>query len=122
MANDPANTPYLWLAGYGLTNFNTDVEADQDLDGLKAWQEYIAGTDPTNAQSRLLISDFRSSNAGKVLGWNAVSGRVYSVHWATNLMSGFQCLESNIPWTRTSFTNSTAVPRGFYKIDVRLDN
>ena len=108
--------PKWWLAQYGLTNFNTDALSDVDSDGLKTWQEYIAGTDPTNP-----VSSFRvTENSRNVVGWNAVSGRVYSVYWTTNLMSGFQCLESNIPWTRGGFTNSTTVPRGYYKIDVRL--
>jgi hypothetical protein len=117
VANDPANTPYLWLAGYGLTNYNSDAAADPDGDGLIAWQEYIAGTDPTNAASYLRVTEAPRN----VIGWDAVSGRVYSVYWATNLMSGFQCLESNIPWTQTIFTNPIAVPQGFYKIDVRLE-
>jgi hypothetical protein len=28
---DPANTPYSWLAQYGLTNFNDDAMADADM-------------------------------------------------------------------------------------------
>jgi hypothetical protein len=80
-------------------------------------QAYIAGLDPNDQQSMLRAS---VPSNGKELGWNAVSGRVYNVYWTTNLLSGFQCLESNIPWTRGSFTNSTTVPCGYYKIDVRL--
>jgi hypothetical protein len=46
---------------------------------------------------------------------------VYSIHWSTNLISGFQCLESNIPFTRAGFTNANG-STGFYKMDVRLEN
>jgi subtilisin-like proprotein convertase family protein len=110
-------TPEWWLAQYGLTNFNTDALADIDLDGLKTWQEYIAGCNPTDKTSCFHVT----KNDWNVIGWDAVSGRVYSVYWATNLLSGFQCLESNIPWTRESFTNANTAPCGYYKIDVRLE-
>jgi hypothetical protein len=110
------NVPKWWLVQYGLTNFNTDAMNDVDFDGLKTWQEYIAGTVPTNKNSCLRVI----SPLQNVIDWDTVSGRVYSVYWTTNLMNVFQCLESNIPWTRSSFTNSTAVPCGYYKIGVEL--
>ncbi len=91
---------------------------DSDGDGMKDWEEYIAGTNPSNSASSFRVTE----NSRNVLGWNAVSGRVYSVYWTTNLLTGFQCLESNIPWTQGSFTNSTDVPCGYYKIGVRLEN
>ena len=118
VAADPASTPYTWLAQYGLTNFDADAMNDVDLDGLNAWQEYIAGTNPTNSASSFCVT----GDPRNVLGWSAVSGRVYSVYWTTNLLTGFQCLESNIPWTQVSFTNSTDVPCGYYKIGVQLEN
>ncbi|MDA0989735.1 MAG: S8 family serine peptidase, partial [Verrucomicrobia bacterium] len=42
-----------WLVAHGLTNSDFEVEAmtDQDLDRMLAWEEFIAGTDPTNAAS-----------------------------------------------------------------------
>jgi hypothetical protein len=119
---DTDGIPAAWEVQYfgGITNANPNAVCANGINTVR--EAYIAGLNPNDPQSRLLISDFRSLTAGKTLGWNAVSGRVYSVYWTTNLLSGFhQCLESNIPWTRSSFTNSTAVPRGFYKIDVRLE-
>ncbi len=83
-------------------------------------QAYIAGLNPNDPLSALRASS--PSNNGKVLQWNAVSGRVYSVYWTTNLLNGFQCLESNIPWTQGSFTNSTDASCGYYKIGVQLEN
>lgn len=91
-------------------------DGDQDGDGQIDWQEYIAGTDPTNPASFFHIM----RNGRDELNWNAVSGRVYSVYWTTNLLSGFECLESNIPWPQSTFTNLPNIPSGFYKIDVRL--
>jgi hypothetical protein len=110
--------PKWWLAQHNLTNFNADALQDIDFDGLKTWQEYIAGTDPTNSESCFRITlDDRNG-----IGWTAVSGRVYNVYWTTNLLTtGFQCMGSNIPWTQGGFTNPPNAPQGFYKMDVRME-
>ncbi len=84
---------------------------------------YIAGLDPNDSQSCFHIikpSEAVGFGNGFVVNWNSVSGRVYSIYGTLNLMSGFQCLESNIPWTRNSFTNQAGDRRNFFKIDVRL--
>jgi len=83
-------------------------------------EAYIAGLHPNEPQSRFTISNFRSLSEGKAFDWNTVSGRLYSVYWTTNLLNSFQPLETNIPWTRNSFTNAPTVPQGFYKIKVDL--
>ena len=108
--------PKWWLAQHNLTNFNADAMADADLDGLKTWQEYIAGSDPTNQGSCFRITKCDRN----IIGWDAVSGRVYSVYLATNLLSGFQPLATNIPWTCGGFTNPAPVSCGYYRIDVQL--
>jgi predicted Rdx family selenoprotein len=116
LTGEAANgVPQWWLDQYGITNVN-DTARDADLDGLLTWQEYIAGCNPTNKASCFRVTQ----ESRNVIQWNAVSGRVYSVHWTTNLLSGFQCLRSNIPYTQSSFTNPTTVPCSYYKIDVRL--
>jgi hypothetical protein len=120
--SDADGIPDLWEQQYfgGSTNADPNAFCSNGVNTLI--QAYIAGLNPHDPQSRLLISDFRSLTADSALLWNAVSGRVYSVYWTTNLMSSFQCLESNIPWTQGCFTNSAAVPCGYYKIGVRLEN
>jgi hypothetical protein len=115
--NTPASVPYEWLAVYGLTNYNTDAVADSDSDGLLSWQEYITGTDPTNT-----TSCFKAvQNTRDIITWSAASGRVYSVYWSTNLMQGFQPLETNLPYPRSSYTNAIPDSRvNHYQIKVRL--
>ncbi|MEI8206794.1 MAG: leucine-rich repeat protein [Kiritimatiellales bacterium] len=114
----PADVPYEWLAQYGLTNYNTDADLDQDMDGLKTWQEYIAGTDPTNGTSVLKAAQ----NTRDTVSWSPVSGRVYSVYWSTNLMNGFQPLETNILYPQGSYTNVNPDSRiNHYQIKVRME-
>jgi len=121
VVTNAADTPHEWLAGYGLTNsgstFDQAAAADQDGDGLTAWQEYIAGTDPTNTTSGLMAAQ----NNRNVITWSPAAGRVYSVYWATNLLSGFQPLETNILYPQGSYTNATSDPRiNLYQIKVRM--
>jgi len=55
--------------------------------------------------------------------WSGVSGRVYNVYWTSNLLSSFQPLETNLPWTPTVFTDTThsAEEKGFYKIEAQIE-
>ena len=87
------------------------------------WATYIAGLDPTDENAVFLISVFRPLTSGNILHWQNVSGRVYSVWWSSNLLSSFQPLETNLPWTEMPYTdtNHTAEEKGFYKIDVELE-
>jgi hypothetical protein len=99
----------------GPTNANPNTVCSNGINTVL--QAYIAGLNPNDPDAAFRASIF----PGRVLQWGAVPGRVYSIYWTTNLLSGFQCLESNIPWTRGGFTNPTAVPCGYYKIDVRME-
>lgn len=64
----------------------------------------------------------RSGNQG-VISWTTAqgSGYVYSVYYSTNLMSGFLPLQTNMPDTVQSFTNTIdpAVPAAFYKVEAQ---
>jgi len=91
----PVSVPYAWLDLYPilLTLANGDYEvaalADEDGDGHFAWQEYVAGSVPTNAESvfRSLIS---VSNGISRVTWTPDLGtaRVYTVNGRTNLNEG----------------------------------
>jgi hypothetical protein len=117
MPMPPPNTFLLWLASYGLTNYDTDAVADQDSDGLAAWQEYIAGTVPTNAASVLKAAQATRN----VITWTAQSNRIYSVYWSTNLVQGFTMKQDNILYPTNSFTNANPDSRlNHYQIKVRM--
>ena len=113
-----ATVPYSWMAGYGLTNYETDAVLDQDSDGLTAWQEYIAGTVPNSATSCLKVTQA----VRNTISWSPVSGRVYSVYWSTNLVNSFQSVATNIVWPQGSYTDTVhgAQSRSFYRVKVQL--
>jgi uncharacterized repeat protein (TIGR02543 family) len=115
----PAPVPYSWLAGYFTTNdYNACALADQDADGAKSWQEYIAGTVPTNKGSVFAAAQ---SNRN-VVTWIPVTGRVYSVYWTTNLATkAFTNKQDNIVYPQGSYTNATPDARvNQYQVRVRL--
>ena len=73
-------TPEAWLAQYGITSdFDHTSLDDTDHDGLANWQEYVAGTDPTNTASRLLMTAI-----GPVIGTNYTETVVF--YPATNFV------------------------------------
>jgi hypothetical protein len=100
-----------------ITNANPDAMCSNGVHSI--FQAYIAGIDPQDP-----VACFELCNTRNILEWTAVSGRVYTIYWTTNLLDGFHCLESNIIWNAGSFTDSvhSADGQGFYKLDVRLDN
>ena len=87
-----------------------------------AWKLFHARwslTGQPTRRPRILFLAVR--NTHNVITWSAVSGRVYSVYWSTNLVKGFQVLETNILYPRGSYTNATPDPRvNHYQIKVRL--
>jgi hypothetical protein len=90
-----------WETNYfgtvNTTNTSANALQDPDGDGMSNRDEYIAGTNPTNALSLLNIV-LTATNAN-VLQFVAQTNVSYSVQWRTNL--------SAIPWN--TLTNITAV-------------
>jgi len=83
---DPFHT---WLASYGLPSNGSADYLDSDADGMNNWQEYLAGTNPTNTGSVFkIISGQMISSTQFVLRWSSVSNRLYDVRRATNLAAG----------------------------------
>lgn len=96
---------------------------DSDGDGQGNLEEFIAGMDPTNAWSYFMIHSADTPTNGFVIHWDAVTGRVYTVHWKGTMTNAFQPLETDIHYPQSSYTDSVhqVEDRGFYSIDVELD-
>lgn len=89
---------------------------------MNNWQEWIAGTDPTNAASLLTMNSVSNSIAGATVTWQSVSGVTYFLQRAANLPA-FTSLQSNLVGQAgsTSYTDVTATNGGpyFYRVGVQ---
>ena len=99
------------------------ANADSDLDEMTDVEEYIAGTDPTNNASIFQALENRPSDfptLGKILRWNGVDGRLYSVEATTNLLGTWTRLAADLPptgvWTDTVHNLDERV---YYRLSVR---
>jgi parallel beta-helix repeat protein len=96
------------------------ASANGDADPADNGNEYVAGTDPTNAASFFHVTSQAAVPGGFVVNWDAVPGRVYNVHWTDSLTNGFQSVESSIPYPQNSYTDTvhTAEANSFYELEV----
>ena len=95
--NDADNDgmPDDWEALHGVD----DPNADADGDGMTNLQEYLAGTNPQQAGSRLALSGLvYPPGAGQplVIQFDGVAGRSYAVRWRESLASGQWQVLTNI--------------------------
>lgn len=69
------------------TTFSAVVSqtADADGDGKSNYAEYLAGTDPKNASSKLFVRGISPAGNGLTLNWDSISGKSYSVERSANL-------------------------------------
>ncbi|HMO52816.1 MAG TPA: hypothetical protein PKE26_16800 [Kiritimatiellia bacterium] len=119
------NVPEWWLALYYPDAEDMDEAAlsDSDLDGIQAWAEYIAGTDPTDPSS--VLRGNAASKDGMIIIWPSISGRLYSIQYTTNLLLPFITFTSgsNMPatpdWNYYTNTTMTNEPILLYRIGVR---
>ncbi len=121
---DSDGLPDWWEIQYygGATNAIPDAMASNGVNSVK--EAYIAGFNPTNPAASFLISNLSPLISENVLQWQGVSGRVYTVYWTSNLLTGFGSpLTNNLPWTGSTFTDTThsATDKGFYKIEVEVE-
>ena len=84
----PNGLPIAWLLqNFGTTNVNANADADGD--GMSNRQEYLAGTNPNDANDALRITTFQRGNFGQPaqidLTWTSKPTRFYAVQSDTTL-------------------------------------
>lgn len=117
---DGDGMPDNWETGYGLAITNAaDRWLDKDGDGTLNWQEYVAGTDPTDPSSFLKIESITADSVA-TLTFRALSNKTYTVEWTDTLKTGSWSRLSDVfarPMSRDEqVTDAGYNPRRFYRL------
>ncbi|RME89520.1 MAG: hypothetical protein D6766_14645, partial [Verrucomicrobia bacterium] len=118
---DKDGLPNAWEERFFGGATNAVAGADTDGDGLTEYEEYVAGTIPTNALSRFDIRSVYLGPDGLVIRWPTFPERVYDVLYTTNLAVPFSVIGANLVHPQNAWTNPQPIePLGFYRVRVRL--
>ncbi len=83
---DGDGLPDAWELQHFANHTGADAALDSDYDGVSNGDEFIAGTDPTNAMSRLTVETLPSLDSlHLVLIPETATGRLYSIQWHSGL-------------------------------------
>jgi hypothetical protein len=114
--------PVAWmLTCFGTTNVN--VNADPDGDGASNKEEYLAGTNPTDANDHLGITEYDAAPGGTLatVTWKSTPTRCYYIQKKLDLPfspwldSGLGPVAPDGASTTRTFTDTNA-PMRFYRI------
>lgn len=98
--------PYAWLDEYFPCSTTGDYEtlanSDRDGDGLDTWTEYLLGTDPTNAQSRLEAT-IRMDGTMPIVESNADTNRLATFGYQP-VVKGKQALDPAVDWANMNLS------------------
>jgi len=120
----PDGLPIAWLLlNFGTTNENAN--ADPTGKGMTIGQDYLAGTDPNNANSilRITAESFSSGGTSASLTWNSVMTRYYYIQKTPSLSSpvwtdsGLGLVSPSIGSTTTAGFGDTNAPLRFYRVE-----
>lgn len=114
---DDNGLPDGWeLRYFGATGVDPSAVCSNGINTIR--ESYIAGLDPTSPDAFFGITGGDAIN--RIIQWEAVSGRVYSVWWTTNLLNGFVPVLTNYLDSSATDTLHKAESTGFYKLTVQL--
>jgi len=102
----------------------SDGGYDFDSDGLSNYGEYIAGTNPADEASRIIINDIRIDSPGCVLSFYGVNGRQYRVDYRDEVSDAndWKMLANSIhgAGSEIEISDESAKPHRFYRVLVEL--
>ena len=106
---------YAWLDEYfpdGAGDYETIANSDADGDGLDTWAEFLLGTDPTNALSRLEAT-IRMDGMTPIVESNADTNRLATFGYQP-AVKGKQTLDATAEWAATNSSHR------FFKVFVEM--
>jgi hypothetical protein len=113
-------------AARAVTNVYTVLrDGDSDGDGMSDWNEYLAGTSPSNPASVFTIKGaVQIIGTGFVIQWNSSSNQIYTLERATNLSwDGFlplvNCITATPPDNVHTDNVQNATPGYFYRLKTK---
>jgi len=116
---------YAYLMQYGLPIDGSADFTDPDGDGMSNWQEWRAGTNPTNSSSLLRMFMPTNNSSGIKVSWQSVSNRTYFLQRSANVsaLTDFSTIQGNVlgQTGTTSYTDTSATNSGsyFYRVGVQ---
>ena len=114
---------YNWLQTYQLSTTASSVYLDSDGDGMNNWQEWVCGTNPTNALSVLRMVSALPTSTKATVTWQSVAGVNYFLERSASLAAPFTLLATNIlgQTGTTSYGDTNAAGKGpfFYRVGIR---
>ena len=110
-----------WEVQY-FGHIGVNPNADPDGDGFSNLQEYLAGTDPTDAISALRITAITVNDTNVVVSFTTSVGKLYEFQYNDDLGTlNWNAVLTDVPGTgdivSRSITNSSAeFPNRFYRV------
>ncbi len=115
--------PDSWRLRYFGTIYNylSVSNADADGDGMNNWQEYVAGTDPTDPKSCLPLTAAQAQSQTRSITWPSVTGKTYIIQRSTLLFPPHWTSVSTNTGTGTTmeFDDATGGNTYFYRVQVQ---
>jgi hypothetical protein len=120
--SDGDGMPDTWEQMHGLVVGVNDAGGDPDQDGMTNLQEYLAGTDPQSAASKLSVAiSIASANAARVQ-FNAAANISYTLQHRTSLSTGSWLTLQSVPAAPSNrtviITNAPGTSTRFYRVTV----
>jgi hypothetical protein len=124
--SDGNGLPDAWeLQYFGI--IGVDPGDDLDGDGMSNRQEYLAGTNPNDSESRFAVVEVTAVPGGVRIEWSSEPGRTYRIRRAASLLAApgdYEIIQSGLGATppRNSYMDPMGDGIGFFFYRIQLEN